>query len=400
MIPRTVQMAKAVEATFTTPDLENYGNIILNGYLDTSTAVSVAGTVGAIDTVTFTGGTNYANGTYPDTYLGGAVGSFGYATVTVAGGAVTGVTITAGGGNFFVGQVLTLGNIPRTAAGTDATVTVATVNTKSVRPALKGWTTNYAEYFTQLGPVPGYGTTSGDPTMFEYNVHSYTFATGPITSLITLGAGSGYLPGTYTGLPAVGGSGTGATLNVTVDANGYVTAASINAAGSGYTAGDGLTVTAGIGSGTGFFVTVGPIGGPITAIQVGTTGTGYTPGSYTAVTTTTTGVGSGATLDIIVGASGSITSVVVNAAGTGYAAGDALIPDSTTIGVGTGLVITVTSVNTATDASEPKWAQVPHRFFQNQVADFVPPNANQQAIQYSFIYPVADSPVPPPIDVL
>jgi hypothetical protein len=41
-------------------------------------------------------------------------------------------------------------------------------------PLMKGWTNNYQEYYTQLGPVPGYGTTSGDPTMFEYIVHSFT----------------------------------------------------------------------------------------------------------------------------------------------------------------------------------------------------------------------------------
>ena len=40
-------------------------------------------------------------------------------------------------------------------------------------PAMKGWTNNYQEYFTQLGPVPGYDTTSGDPTMFEYIVNSF-----------------------------------------------------------------------------------------------------------------------------------------------------------------------------------------------------------------------------------
>jgi hypothetical protein len=40
-------------------------------------------------------------------------------------------------------------------------------------PAMKGWTNNYQEYFTQLGPVPGYDVTSGDPTMFEYSVHSF-----------------------------------------------------------------------------------------------------------------------------------------------------------------------------------------------------------------------------------
>lgn len=57
-------------------------------------------------------------------------------------------------------------------------------------------------------------------------------------------------------------------------------------------------------------------------------------------------------------------------------------------------------VHSFSPIGEPRWAQPPHRFYQNQVADFVPPNANQQAIQYSFVYPVADNPVPPPVDVL
>ena len=400
MIPRTVNMAKAVESVFTTSDLQNYGNIILNGYLNTSTAVSVAGTVGSIDSVTFTGGTNYVDGTYTGVYLGGSVGSFGYATVVVSGGIVTSVTITAGGNNFFVGQVLTLGNIPRSAPGTGATVTVATVDTKSVLPALKGWTTNYYGYYTEL-PPNAYGVNPGDPTMFEYNVHSYTLATGPITSINTLKGGSGYLPGTYTGLPAVGGSGTGATLDLTVDVDGVVTAATLSGAGSGYTAGDGLTVTT-AGSGTGFAVTVGPIGAPITAIRIGTTGSGYTPGTYTGVTTTSSGLGTGATLDIVVGASGSITSAVINAAGTGYAPDDTLIPNPATIGAGTDLVVVVTSVNTATDASEPKWAQAPRRFYQNQVSSVTPPQNvnNPRVIQYSFIYPVQDNPVAPPIGTL
>jgi hypothetical protein len=45
----------------------------------------------------------------------------------------------------------------------------------SVTPALKGWTTNYQEYYTQLQPN-GYGVNPGDPTMFEYTVHSFTTA--------------------------------------------------------------------------------------------------------------------------------------------------------------------------------------------------------------------------------
>jgi len=314
MIPRTVQMAKAVDAVFTTPQLEAYGNIILNGYLETAAAVSTAGRVGAINTVTFTAGSGYTNGTYAGLYLGGSVGSFGYATVTVAGGLVTAVAITAGGNNFYVGQVLTLGNIPRTTTGTNATITVASVNVTQVRPALKGWTTNYAEYYTQLGPVPGYDTTSGDPTMFEYDVHSFSQASGPLTAIGSLQGGQGYIPGIYVNVATQGGSGTGATLDITVGAGGTVTSVTLNAPGSDYTVGDGLTSTA-IGSGYGFAVFV----------------TGIT---------------------------------VVNPAG------------------------------------EPRWAQAPRRFFQNQVANFVPPNANQQAIQYSFMYPVADNPVPPPVDVL
>jgi hypothetical protein len=45
---------------------------------------------------------------------------------------------------------------------------------------------------------------------------------------------------------------------------------------------------------------------------------------------------------------------------------------------------------------------VPHRYFQNQVGTTGPsPSINYpDAIQYSFIYPVADSIVPPPIDAL
>jgi hypothetical protein len=34
MIPRVVQMAAEVAATFTPPQLDDYGNIILNGYLE------------------------------------------------------------------------------------------------------------------------------------------------------------------------------------------------------------------------------------------------------------------------------------------------------------------------------------------------------------------------------
>lgn len=156
MVPRTVQMAASVASQFTSTELYNYGNIILNGYATTG-----PNTIGK------------KAWQYKETN----------------------------------------------------TAPVDLPSLTSVTPALKGWTTNYQEYYTQLQPN-GYGVNPGDPTMFEYTVHSFTVA------------------------------------------------------------------------------------------------------------------------------------------------------------------------------NSPKWAQPPRRFFQNQVAAFVPPNANQQAIPYSFIYPVADRAVAPPVDTL
>jgi hypothetical protein len=197
----------------------------------------------------------------------------------------------------------------------------APVNLPSVTdytPVMLGWTTNYMQYYTQLGPVPGYDTTSGDPTMFDYVVHSFTAQQGIVTGLGRLQAGQGYTPGSYTNVATIGGSGIGATLNITVSVDGTVAATTLNAAGSGYAAGDGL----------------------------------------------------------------------------GVAAAD--------IGPGYGFAVAVATVSNVSPAGQYKWAQVPHRYFQNQVGTTGPnPSINYpNAIAYSFIYPIADSTTPPPIDVL
>jgi hypothetical protein len=109
MIPRVVKMAKEVESQFTSAQLEDYGNVILNGYLSV-----VPNT------------TNKKAWQYKET-------------------------------------------------------TTAPVNLPSlteVRPALKGWTTNYMEYFTRADS-PAYPVYPGAPTMFEYVVHSYTTGNAP-----------------------------------------------------------------------------------------------------------------------------------------------------------------------------------------------------------------------------
>ena len=103
MVPRVVQMAAEVAATFTPTQLEDYGNIILSGYATTGP-----------NTI------NKKAWQYKETLTPPA-------------------------------------DLP---------------SLTSVRPALKGWTNNYQEYYTQL-PPNSYGVNSGDPTMFSYNVHSY-----------------------------------------------------------------------------------------------------------------------------------------------------------------------------------------------------------------------------------
>jgi len=187
---------------------------------------------------------------------------------------------------------------------------------QQVTPALKGWSTNYMEYYTQLMPN-GYGVNPGDPTMFEFAVHSFTAQQGAVATLGQIQAGNNYTPGSYTSVATVGGSGIGATLDIVVAANGTVTSAILNLPGSNYTAGDGLGVAS--------------------------------PGP---------------------------------------------------LGAGLDFAVAVASVTNVSPAGQPKWNQTPRRYFQNQVAPFVPPNNNSQAIAYSFIAPVQDNPVSPPIDAL
>jgi GH18 family chitinase len=240
-------MAAAVEAQFTSTDLENYGNIILNGYATTGP-----------------NSTGKLAWQYKETL----------------------------------------------------TPPVALPSVTSVQPALKGWTTNYMEYYTQLQPN-GYGVNPGDPTMFNYSVKSFTPQTGAVASLGLLQAGQNYTPGTYTNVPTLGGFGTGATLNITVDANGVVTVATLNAGGSDYAAGNGLGVAS-----------PGPLGS------------------------------------------------------------------------GFGFAVAVASVTNDSPAGQPKWNQVPRRFFQNQVAPFVPPNNNSEVIPYSYMFSVENNATQPPVGVL
>jgi hypothetical protein len=101
------------------------------------------------------------------------------------------------------------------------------------------------------------------PAIDAINGGSYnptgTATRGPIATLGAITGGTGYTNGIYTNVPLTGGSGSGATADITV-AGGIVTVVTLKATGFGHTAGSLLSAsTAVIGSGTLFTVTVGTI---------------------------------------------------------------------------------------------------------------------------------------------
>lgn len=108
-----------------------------------------------------------------------------------------------------------------------------------------------------LGPTPDLN--------YTMELHYYYYPVSIVQRQIgSLGAitnpGSGYVNGQYTNLPAIGGTGEGALLNVTV-ANNIVTSATVSYGGSGYSVGDSLTATIGS-SGSGFAVTISSVNNP------------------------------------------------------------------------------------------------------------------------------------------
>lgn len=237
---------------------------------------------------TLVGGSGYTDGTYTAVALTGGTGKNAVANVVVVGGAVTLVGLSTAGYGYTVGDVLT-GTV---AGGSGWSVQVASVGIPissgqgighgsldkidyvgAIQPFFNAggagtpnlpdatWFQNLVDY----GPSPTTGRLSigcGGPNgaTTQYVITS----PGTVTTLSVgnLVAGSAYTNGTYYNVALTGGTGTGATANITVATN-TVTVCALVIGGAGYVIGDVLSCLASDvgGTGTGFSVTVSAVAG-------------------------------------------------------------------------------------------------------------------------------------------
>jgi hypothetical protein len=150
-----------------------------------------------------------------------------------------------------------------------------------------------------------------------------------LTGSLTTG-GSGY--STSSGVSVSGGTGSGATLDITASASGVVSTGSISAAGTGYSDATGVATSGGTGTGT----------GDITSATISASGSGYLVGDVLSIS----GGNSDATFTVDAISGGTITGVVLNNAGTGYTAGDIVTISG---GSATYTIATVTNNTEITD---------------------------------------------------
>src|SRR5271157_1573502 len=346
--------------------------------------VSTSRNKGAITGVHITnGGTGYTNGTFPNTALTGGSGTGATGTITVAAGIVTAVVIDLPGVNYVVGDALAYsgGGGSNLAIGVTAiagfdepfcynlvtksfvTVTgITAANVPITQPTVGDWTPPTMDV-TGVDLVvthPGFDGSTNFFGWFDitnlqvpiWNAGNFSLVT-PMATVSIITGGTGYTNGAYQNVSIIGGTGGGATVNITV-AGGIVTALSVASGGVGYAVGNTFTVSTNIigGAGSGFQGAVATvIGNAIGSVNITGTGTGYTTGTYTNVPLGG-GSGSGAQATIVVNASNVVNSVTITSPGGGYIVGD-------TLGISAGAILTFSALTAGSGYTNGTYVNVP-----------------------------------------
>ena len=259
------------------------------------------------------GGGGFSNATAVAT--SGGTGSGLTVNTTVDGnGNITAAAVNAGGSDYLISDTVTITNAN---AGKALTLNLASIvggtgYVSGTGIAVTGGNGSgmTADITANAGVLTNIVINDGG-TGFSAS-DTITIVNANATNIKTLGsisaAGTGYsaLTGVAT---SSSGSGTGATVDLTVDSNGAVTAVALNAAGSGYAASEVLTITNANATG------VNTLG------SFSDAGTGYANG--TGITTQSSGSGTGLTLDITT-SNGVITGATINNDGSGYAASEVI----------------------------------------------------------------------------
>jgi hypothetical protein len=152
--------------------------------------------------------------------------------------------------------------------------------------------------------------------------------------------GIGYVSGTN--IAAAGGSGSGATLDVTASANGVVSSGTVSAVGTGYIDALGVSSTGGTGTGLTLDIVTNAGTGDIASVTIASGGSGYLVGDVVTIS----GGNNDATYSIDAITGGTVTALVLNNPGTGYTNGDVLTISG---GSATYAVATVTNNTEITD---------------------------------------------------
>jgi hypothetical protein len=200
-------------------------------------------------------------------------------------------------------------------------------------------------YFTEKEPQ---GAKSQTPLFGSPGMSAFANTSTIIGAIAGVGSpfagGSGYATNTFQSVPLTGGSGSGATANITISGGGVSTCTLVQP-GTGYKIGDVLSCSNTFlgGTGSGFSITVNGIGSQgIAGISIVNGGRYGTQGAFPNVPLTG-GSGSGATANILVHFNPSnglfaVDTIGIVNSGTGFNVGDLLSANSPPLPVNSGAV--------------------------------------------------------------